>query len=99
MDKIGVFSLQKSLFCGYHSLIFIIWPSNASNSTNTRLEKEEKTRAFRGPARSYKSPAQVSALEDGFGALHLCHPDLGETHEATVTSQKDIERREFPKTF
>lgn len=29
----------------------------------------------------------VSALEDGFGALHLCHPDLGETHEAVEVAQ------------
>ena len=29
-----------------HSLIFIIWPSNASNSTNTRLEKRGKNTCF-----------------------------------------------------
>lgn len=27
---------------------------------------------------------EVSALEDAFGALHLCHPDIGENYEAYI---------------
>lgn len=100
MDKIGVFSLQKSLFCVDHSLIFIIWPSNASNSTNTWLEKRGKNTCFTWSCKILQV-SQVSALEDGFGALHLCHPDLGETHEATVTVASGRHRKteNSPKLF
>lgn len=30
----------------------------------------------------------VSALEDAFGALHLCHPDIGENYEAAEIAQQ-----------
>ena len=30
----------------------------------------------------WETDVEVSALEDAFGALHLCNPDIGENYEA-----------------